>query len=81
MVDRTIFTMFNQKEPLKLNSDNLLDTKSRQLIAKKVLEKIGSYTKHKKASKKIDNIIADQAYMLSRSVKGLTKYKPFIGKY
>lgn len=81
VVDRTIFTMFNQSEPLKLNSDNLLDMKSRQLIAKKVLEKIGSFTKHKKASKKIDNIIGEQAYMLTRAIKGLTTYKPFIGKY
>ncbi len=81
VVDRTIFTMFNQREPLKLNKDNLLDTQSRQLIAKKVLERIGSYTKHGKASKKIDNIIANQAYMLSRAVQGVTKYKPFIGKY
>ena len=81
VVDRTIFTMFNQREPLKLNKDNLLDTKSRQLIAKKVLEKIGSFTKHKRASKKIDTIISEQAYMLARAIKGLTKYKPFIGKY
>ena len=81
VVDRTIFTMFNQNEPLKLNKDNLLDSKSRQLIAKKVLERIGSFTKHKRASKKVDTIIAEQAYMLTRAIKGLTTYKPFIGKY
>ena len=81
VVDRTIFTMFNQREPLKLNNDNLLDIKSRQLIARKVLEKIGSFTKHKKASKKVDTIIGEQAYMLVRAIKGLTTYKPFIGKY
>jgi len=81
VVDRTIFTMFNQREPLKLNKDNMLDSKSRQLIAKKVLEKIGSFTKHKKASKKVDTIIGEQSYMLVRAIKGLTRYKPFIGKY
>ena len=81
VVDRTIFSMINNKEPLKLNDKQRLDLKSRQLIAKNVLEKLGSYTKHKKASKKIDNIIADQAYMLVRDIEGLTKYKPFVGKY
>lgn len=81
VVDRTIFTMFNQKEPLKLNSDNLLDTHSRQIITKKVLERIGSFTKHKRASKKIDTIISEQAYMLARAISGLATYKPFIGKY
>lgn len=81
VVDRTIFTMFNQNEPLKLDKDNRLDAKTRQRIAKKVLEKIGSFTKHKRASKKIDTIISEQAYMLSRAIRGLTRYKPFIGKY
>jgi group II intron reverse transcriptase/maturase/CRISPR-associated endonuclease Cas1 len=81
VVDRTIFTMINQREPIKLDSEYRLDTKSRQLIAKKVLERIGSYTRHKRASKKIDTIIAEQAYMLVRAIKGLTRYKPFIGKY
>jgi len=81
VVDRTIFTMFNQREPIKLDKEYRLDTKSRQLIARKVLEKIGSFTKHKKASKKVDTIISEQAYMLTRAIKGLTTYKPFIGKY
>ena len=81
VVDRVIFTMVNQREPLNLDENGLLDLPSRQKIAKKVLEKIGSYTKHKKASKKVDTIISEQAYLLARAVKGLSTYKPFIGKY
>ena len=81
VVDRVIFTMINQREPLHLDDNGLLDKQSRQKIAKKVLEKIGSYTKHKKASKKVDTIIGEQAYLLSRAVKGLSAYRPFIGKY
>ncbi|MBA1419719.1 MAG: CRISPR-associated endonuclease Cas1 [Epsilonproteobacteria bacterium] len=81
VVDRTIVSMVNNNEHLKLDKENRLDRKSRQLIAKNVLEKIGSFTKHKKASKKVDTIIAEQAYMLSRAVRGLTRYKPFVGKY
>lgn len=81
VVDRVIFTMINQNESIKLDKDGRLDTQSRQKIAKNVLERIGSYTKHKHASKKIDTIIAEQAYLLSRAVKGLSTYKPFIGSY
>jgi group II intron reverse transcriptase/maturase/CRISPR-associated endonuclease Cas1 len=81
VVDRSIFTMINQNEPMKLDKDGMLDTKTKQKIAKNILERIGSYTRHKKATKKIDNIIADQAYLLSRSIKGLSTYKPFIGRY
>lgn len=81
VVDRSIISMVNNKEQLKLDSDGLLTRKSRQLIAKNVLEKIGTFTKHKKASKKIDTIIEEQAYMLVRAIKGLTTYKPFVGRY
>ena len=81
VVDRTIVSMVNNNEPLKLDKENRLDRKTRQLIAKNVLEKMGSFTKHKKASKKVDTIIAEQSYMLARAIRGLTTYKPFIGKY
>ena len=33
------------------------------------------------ASKKVDTIISEQAYMLARAVRGLTTYKPFVGRY
>ena len=81
VVDRTIISMINNNEPLKFDKENRLNRKSRQLIAKNVLEKIGSFTKHKKASKKVDTIISEQAYMLARAIRGLTTYKPFVGRY
>jgi len=81
VVDRVIFTMFNQSESIKLDSEGRLTVKSRQRITQLVLEKIGSFTKHKRASKKIDTIISEQAFLLARAVKGFSKYKPFIGKY
>jgi len=81
VVDRTIVSMINNSEHLKLDKENRLDRKSRQLIAKNVLEKIGSFTTHKKASKKVDTIISEQAYMLTRSIRGLSTYKPFVGRY
>jgi len=81
VVDRTIFSMINQNEPIKLDKDGRLTIKSRQKIAKNILERIGGYTKHKKSTKKIDTIISEQAYLLSRSIKGLSVYRPFIGRY
>ena len=81
VVDRTIVSMINNNEPLKLDKENRLDRKSRQRIAKNVLEKIGSFTTHKKASKKVDTIIGEQAYLLARAVRGLATYKPFVGRY
>jgi len=81
VVDRVVISMFNQLEPIKLDKEGKLTPKSRQRITQKVLEKLGSYTKHKRTSKKIDTIISQQTFMLARAIKGLTRYKPFIGKY
>lgn len=50
MVDRVIVSMINKDEPIKLGKDGLLTKPSRQLIAKNIKEKLGSYTIWKKQS-------------------------------
>jgi len=82
VVDRTIISMLNKEEPIKLASDGFLTKSTRKLIAKNIKEKLGSYTLYKKESQKIANIIQNQAYMLSKVVNGeISKYKPFVGKF
>ena len=82
IVDRTIVSMINKDEPIKLGNDGLLTKKSRQLISKNIKEKLGSYTMWKKESVKIENIIQTQSYNLKKVVEDNTlKYKPFIGKF
>lgn len=82
VVDRTIISMLNKDEPIKLGNDGLLTKKSRQLISKNIKEKLGSYTMWKKVSTKVENIIMTQCYNLSKTVDdNSTKYKAFIGKF
>jgi group II intron reverse transcriptase/maturase/CRISPR-associated endonuclease Cas1 len=82
IVDRTIISMLNKDEPIKLDKEGLLTKKSRQLISKNIKEKLGSYTMWKKESIKIENIIQTQAYNLKKTVEDNSiKYKPFIGKF
>jgi len=82
IVDRTIVSMLNKDEPVKLGNDGLLTKSSRQLIAKNIKEKLGSYTMWKKESKKLENIIQTQAFSLAKVVNGEDlKYKAFIGKF
>ena len=82
VVDRTIISMLNKDEPIKLGNDGLLTKKSRQLIAKNIKEKLGSYTMWKKESKKMENIIQTQSFNLAKVINGeLKSYKAFIGKY
>jgi CRISPR/Cas system-associated endonuclease Cas1 len=82
VVDRTIVSMLNKDEPIKLGNDGLLTKPSRKLIAKNIKEKLGSYTMHKKESKKVENIIQAQAFNLAKVVnEQAKKYKVFIGKF
>lgn len=82
IVDRTIVSMLNKDEPIKLGNDGLLTQASRQLIAKNIKEKLGSYTMWKKESKKCENIIQTQCFLLAKVVSGeLKTYKAFIGKF
>lgn len=82
VVDRTIISMINKDEPIKLGNDGLLTKSSRQLISKNIKEKLGSYTMWKKESVKVENIIQTQCFKLATSIEDNTKlYKPFIGKF
>ncbi len=82
IVDRTIISMINKNEPIKLGNDGLLTKSSRQLIAQNIKEKLGSYTMWKKESIKVENIIQTQCYKLSKVIEdNSSTYKPFIGKY
>ena len=82
VVDRTIISMLNKDEPIKLGNDGLLTKSSRQLIAKNIKEKLGSYTMYKKESRKLENIIQTQCHNLAKVVNAEeAKYKAFIGKF
>ena len=82
IVDRTIFSMLNKNEPIKLDKDGFLNKSSKQLIAKNIKEKLGSYTMWKKESIKVENIIQTQCYKLSKAIEEQkASYKPFVGKF
>lgn len=82
IVDRTIVSMLNKDEPIKLGNDGMLTKPSRQLIAKNIKEKLGSYTMWKKESRKVENIIQTQCHNLAKVINGeQAKYKAFIGKF
>ena len=81
IVDRTIISMLNKNEPLKVNKDGLLDDKSKALISQNIKEKLGSYTKWRKQNIMVEDIIKTQCYALSRCVFEDARYHGFIGKF
>ena len=81
VVDRVVFRMFNQSEPLKIDEEGRLDTFTQRRIAKKVLERLAAHTRYKNSSREIDHIIEAQAYLLARAVRGVATYRAFVGRY
>ncbi|MBV5278474.1 MAG: CRISPR-associated endonuclease Cas1 [Campylobacteraceae bacterium] len=82
IVDRTIISMLNKSEPIKLDKEGFLTEVTRKLIATNIYEKLGSYTMWKKESRKVENIIQTQCYQLSDIINQKDEtYKAFIGKY
>jgi CRISPR-associated endonuclease Cas1 len=81
VVDRAVFTMINREEPLRTGSDGRLTEASRRLVARNVLERLGGFTRHDGASKRMKNVIQDEAYAFARAIDAQKPYRPFIGRY
>ena len=80
-VDRTVFSMVNRDEPLRVDGKGRLTEASRRLVARNVLERLGSFTRHDGASKRMRNVVRDEAYAFARAVDAGEPYRPFIGRY
>lgn len=81
VVDRTIITMLNRNEPVRVDSSGKLTALARKKIAENIFERLGSYTTWKKESRKISTIIEYQSHLLARHIHAEERYNAFIGKY
>lgn len=81
VVDRAVISMINKEEPIKLDENKKLNKPSRELIAKNVIERLGTYTYYKDEHKRIRRVIQEQAYCLARAIDSGEKYRGFIGRY
>jgi len=81
VVDRVIFRMFNQREPLDTDEDGRLTPFSQRRIASEVIRRLNTHTKYQNNSVMIENIISRQSYLLARAIKGVAKYRGFVGRY
>jgi len=61
--------------------NGFLTTESRKNIAKNIHERLGSYVRYRKQSRKLENVIYHQALNLKDAILNNKKYKPFIGRY
>ena len=80
VVDRTIVSMLNKKEPLKIEN-NLLTKSSKELIIKNIYERLYSFVMYKKEKVLMINVIKQQALNLKKAILENAKYRGFIGRY
>ena len=80
VVDRSVISMLNKNEPLKIKS-GLLTKDSKDLIIKNIYERLYSFVSYKKEKVLMTNVIKQQTLNLKKSIVENTKYKGFIGRY
>ena len=81
IVDRTIFSMINKKEKIKVDIEGKLTLDSRKNISKNIYERFASYVIYRKEQRKLENVIQMQALRLKQAILEDKKYRPFIGRY
>ena len=81
IVDRTIFSMINKNEKIKVDLDGKLTLESKKNISKNIYERLASYVIYRKEQRKLENVIFMQALRLKDAILKDKKYRPFIGRY
>ena len=76
-VDRTVFSLLNLATELKMNEHGL-DSETRHLLARKVLERLQSKTRYHRESVPLQHIMELQAQLLVRHVEGKDLYRCFV---
>lgn len=80
VVDKTVIALASKSDILQTREGRLTD-KAKKALLEDLLERLGGYVMWKKESRRMDDIIEEQAYLLARHIKGEAKYNSFIGKY
>ncbi len=79
-VDRAALTLANRNEPLHL-SGRLLSSRTRDRMARAVLDRLHSPTRYRTRSVPLGKIIRLQAFSLARALTGNKRYRPFVAKW
>ncbi len=80
VVDKTVIALASKSDILAVKDGRLTD-KAKKALLEDLLERLGGYVTWKKESRRMDDIIEEQAHLLARHIKGEAKYNSFIGKY
>lgn len=80
VVDRVVISLIQKGQDLEV-FDGLLTDKTRQLLAKSVMERLARYEKYQGEEMKMEQIIQRQAKLLAKAFEGSEKFKPYVAKW
>ena len=80
VVDRVVISLIQKGQDLEVRN-GLLTDKTRQLLAKSIMERLARYEKYKGEEMKMENIILRQAKLLAKAFEGTDKFKPYLAKW
>ncbi|OGF68306.1 MAG: CRISPR-associated endonuclease Cas1 [Candidatus Fischerbacteria bacterium RBG_13_37_8] len=82
IVDKAVFAILGKGTEIAVNSEGMLEDKSRKAIAQKVLERLDNDERFEGMKQKIRTIMMKQAQSVASFVRGDRQtYKPFIGSW
>lgn len=81
IVDRSIVALLNKGIELRTKPYEGLDTTSRHLIAKTIMQRLHTYVPYRTKERKMLFVIQEQAYRLRAHFLEGNKYKGFVGRY
>ncbi len=82
IVDRSIFALVGKGTEISLDSESMLEEKSRKVIAQKVFERLDSEERYEGMKQKLRTIMLKQAQAIASYLRGdRNVYKPYVGSW
>jgi len=82
VVDRTIFGLINKRVALVVDTEGLLDERTRKLLADKVLSRLDAPERHEGHQRPLRQIIQAQARRVAAYLRGeRAGYEPFVSRW
>jgi len=80
VVDREIISIITKGFEFRVNRENLLNSKAKEIIIKNIQERLSSYSTWRRGKYRFLSIIEHQSNLLARAIEQKAKYKGFVGR-
>ncbi len=81
VVDRTVVTLLNRKQPLAADAAGRLTEQSRRLLLAALFERLSALVRLRRRERTLEEVIAHQAQALCNHLRGQGQFRPFSCKW